>query len=347
MLNLRWSFNLIKMRARVLLSFLLLMQLASKAQSTTNSNPRYLESDALRAKDRINEQPRYGGFTKTAAYLEADEQFIAQVLRTYGTARAAMQAHVRFGWHYLATNHAPTAIKRFNQAWLLDSTAADVYFGFSAYLQQQGQTEEAERFMQLGKRHDKGNEALLKYYASQAYVQSLRRDYTGAIATNEKVLALAPTNAFAHGRTGYWYMLQKDTARAGQYLSRAVQLNPQDSVSYLNLGWLRYGQKQYPEAVANFTQAIRINAHYVSAYANRALANTDAGNHAAAITDLQQCLELVPPSDKGQFYYLLAQAQLKTNDSSGACETLRQALRWAEALAMEKDIKRLMKSTCR
>jgi len=334
------------MRAWLLAGVLLLMQLPSKAQNTT-SNLRYLESDALRAKDRINERPRYGGLTKTAAQLEADEQFIAQSLRTYGTAQAAMQAHVNFGWHYLATDHAPTAIKRFNQAWLLDSTVADVYYGFSAYLRQQGQPEEAERFMQLGKRHDKGNEALLKYYASQAYNQSLQRDYPGAIATNEKILALAPTNAFAHGRTGYWYLLRQDTARAGQYLSRAVQLNPQDSVSYLNRGWLRYGQKQYPKAVADFTQAIRINGHYISAYANRALANTDAGNHAAAITDLKQCLALVPSRDKGQFYYLLAQAQLKTNDSSGACEALRQALEWSYTPAAEKDIKRLMKSTCR
>jgi tetratricopeptide (TPR) repeat protein len=335
------------MRAWLLVGVLLLMQLASKAQNTTSSNPRYLESNARRTKDAINERPRYGGLTKTAAHLEADEQFIAQALHQYGTAQAAMQAHVNFGWHYLATDHAPTAIKRFNQAWLLDSTAADAYYGFSAYLQQQGQPEEAEQFMQLGKRHDKGNEALLKYYASQAYNQSLRRDYTGAIATNEKILALTPTNAFAHGRTGYWYLLQQDTARASQYLSRAVQLNPQDSVSYLNRGWLRYGQKQYSKAVADYTQAIRINAHYLSAYVNRALANTAAGNHTAAITDLQQCLALVPSRDKGQFYYLLAQAQLKTNDSRGACEALRQALEWSYTPAAERDIKRLMKSACR
>jgi tetratricopeptide (TPR) repeat protein len=325
---------------------LLGMQLAAKAQNNT-STPRYFESDALRANDRINERPRYGGLTKTAAQLEADERFIARSLHEYGTARAAMQAHVRFGWHYLATNHAPTAIKRFNQAWLLDSTAADVYYGFSAYLQQQGQPDEAERYRQIGQRHDNGHEALLKYYASQAYGQSLRGDYGGAIATNEKILALAPAQAFAHGRTGYWYLQQKDTARAAQYLSRAVQLNPQDSVSYLNRGWLRYGQQQYARAVADYTQAIRINAHYVGAYVNRSLAYTDAGNHAAAIADLQHCLTLVPSRDKSETYYLLAQAQLKANDSRGACEALRQALEWSYTPAAEKDIKRLIKSTCR
>jgi tetratricopeptide (TPR) repeat protein len=326
---------------------LLLLHLASKAQSTPPSTPRYLESDALRTPDRINERPRYGGLVKTAAQLQADERFLAQALRTYGTAQAAMQAHVTFGWHYLATNHAPTAIKRFNQAWLLDSTAADVYYGFSAYLRQQAQPEEADRFLQLGQRHDKGHEALLQYYARQAYTQAEQGDYPGAIATNENLLALAPAHGFAQGRTGYWYLLQQDTARAGQYLGRAVQLNPQDSVSYLNRGWLRYGQKQYARAVADFTQALRINPHYLSAYANRAVAYTAAGNHAAAVTDLHQCLALVPSRDKAQFYYLLAQAQLQTNDSRGACEALQQALEWSYTPAAEKDIKRLMKSACR
>ncbi|MGY2134382.1 hypothetical protein ACW9KT_19285 [Hymenobacter sp. HD11105] len=335
------------MRLGLLVSVLLLLQLAAQAQTTPNSKLEYLETDALRAKDRINERPRYGGLIKTAAQREADELFIAQSLREYGTSQAARQAHVDFGWHYLATNHAPTAIKRFNQAWLLDSTAAEVYYGFSAYLQQQGQTKEAEQFLRLGQRYDKGNEALLQYYASQAYNQSLRRDYPGAIATNEKLLALDPTNAFAHGRTGYWYLLQQDTARASQYLSRAVQLDPQDSVSYLNRGWLRYGQQQYPQAVADFTQAIRLNAHYIGAYANRALAHTAAGNHAAALVDLQHCLELVPPRDKGQFYHYIAQARLKTNDASGACEALRQAQHWGGTPAMEKEIKRLLKSACR
>ncbi|QIL78430.1 tetratricopeptide repeat protein [Hymenobacter sp. HDW8] len=335
------------MRAGLFVGVLLLVHLTAKAQTTPDSKLEYLETDALRAKDRINERPRYGGLTKTAAHLEADELFIAQSLRQYGTAQAARQAHVNFGWHYLATNHAPTAIKRFNQAWLLDSTAADVYYGFSAYLLHQGQAKEAEQFRQLGQLHDKGNEALLQYYASLAYNQSLRRDYPGAIATNEKIMALAPTNAFAHSRTGYWYMLQQDTARAAHYLGRAVQLDPQDSVSYLNRGWLRYGQKQYPKAVADFTQAIRINAHYIGAYANRALAHTAAGNHAAAIADLQQCLELVPPRDKGQFYYYIAQARLKTNDASGACAALRQAQQWGGTPALEKEIKHLLKSACR
>ncbi|UOQ71007.1 tetratricopeptide repeat protein [Hymenobacter cellulosilyticus] len=294
-----------------------LLSYSPAAAQTAGTTPRYAQSDALRAPNGINERPRYGGMTKTAAQREADARFVAEARQQYGSAQAAMQAHVNFGWHYLATGHAPTAIKRFNQAWLLDSTAADVYFGFSAYLRQTNQLVEAAQFEQLAGRHDSGNAARLRYYASLGYGQSLRRDYVGAIAANEQILALDPTNASALGRIGYFAMQQQDTARAGQYLSRAVALNPQDSVAYLNRGWVRYGQKRYPAAVADFTRALSINPRYVSAYANRALAYSEAGNYPAAIADWQTCLSLVSSRDRTQFYFLIGQAKTKINDPAG------------------------------
>jgi tetratricopeptide (TPR) repeat protein len=324
---------------------LTLSALTGWAQTGAAQTGRYAQTDALRADNRINELPRYGGLRKTPEQLAADEQFVAVSLAKYGSPQAAMQAHVNFGWHYLATGHAPTAIKRFNQAWLLDSTAADVYYGFSAYLRQQSQVAEAARYEQMAQRRDKNNVARLQYLASLAYGQSLRRDYAGAIATNEQILALDPNNAFAYSRTGFWLMRQ-DTARAGQYLSRAVALNPQDSVSYLNRGWLRYGQQQYARAAADFTEALRLNPHYISAYANRALAYHDSGNYPAAIADWQHCLTLVPARDQGQFYRLIGMARLRLNDKPGACEALAEALRWGDAPATEKELRRVMKANC-
>ncbi|TGE18034.1 tetratricopeptide repeat protein [Hymenobacter elongatus] len=300
------------------------------AQTRSGTAPRYAQSDALRAPNYINERPRYGGLLKSPQQLEADKQFVAEAVQRYGNPQAAARAHVTFGWHYLATGHPPTAIKCFNQAWLLDSTAAGVYYGFSAYLRQASRPAEATQYEQMARRHDTGHVALLEYYASLAYGQSLRRDYAGAIATNEQILALDANNTFANGRMGFWYMQQQDTARASHYLSRAVALNPQDSVSYLNRGWVRYGQKCYSQAVADFTQAISINAHYISAYANRALVYSDTGNHGAAIADWQTCLGLVPSHDKPQFYDLIAQARLKTNDPVGACEAWRRPGRWSQ-----------------
>ncbi len=248
--------------------------------------------------------------------LATDERFVAEALRKYSSPQAAMQAHVNFGWHYLATGHTPTAIKRFNQAWLLDSTAADVYYGFSAYLRQLNRPTEAAQYEQMAQRRDKNNVARVQYLASLAYGQSLRRDYASAIATNEQILALDPNNAFSYSRIGFWLM-QQDTARAN-----------------------------YAAAVADFTAAIHINPHFISAYANRALAYHDNGNYPAAIADWQSCLTLVPGRDKGQFYRLIGMAKLRTNDKPGACEALAEALRWGDAPATEKEMRRLVKTNC-
>jgi tetratricopeptide (TPR) repeat protein len=317
------------------------------APRLVSAQDRYGQTDAPRAPGLINELPRYGGLRKTPEQLAADERFLAEALKKYGSPQAAMQAHVNFGWHYLTTGHAPTAIKRFNQAWLLDSTAADVYYGFSGYLRQQGQSQQADHFMQLGQRHDIDRKGILRYYGSLAIGKEAKRDYAGAIALYTQIVQHDENNLFANTKLGYWYMQRQDTSRASHYLGRAIALNPQDSVSYLNRGWLRYGQKHYAGDVADFTAAIRINPHYISAYANRALAYHDSGNYPAAIADWQSCLQLVPVRDKGQFYRLIGTAKLRNNDKTGACEALAEALRWGDEPTGEKEVRRLIKSTCR
>ncbi|WP_185816942.1 tetratricopeptide repeat protein [Hymenobacter metallilatus] len=324
------------------LSFLLLLLLPCLAPAQSRPTPQQL----AQPRGTSNELPMFGGQPKTAEQLAADQQFVATARRQHGPAREAAHVYVNFGWSYLQTGNPVVAIKRFNQAWLLDSTLADVYYGFSAW-QQPRNPAEAERFRLLARRHDPDSQAMIQYYNSVAYGHSLHREYAQALAANAQVLALEANNPFANGRAGFWYMQQQDTARAAHYLTRAVELNPQDSVSFLNRGWLRYEQKRYPAAIADFTAAARINPHYINAYANRALAHADAGNYAAAVADNEQCLHLVQPRDRGQFYRAIGMLKLRLHDSAGACAALSQALQWGDAPAAEREIRKLQKEHCR
>ncbi|MBG8554768.1 tetratricopeptide repeat protein [Hymenobacter guriensis] len=295
----------------------------------------------------INEQPRFGGQLKNAEQLAADAEFIQDALRrSNGNAREAARICVDLGWSYLRANIPVTAIKRFNHAWLLDSTLADVYYGFSAFLQQQKRVAEAEQYLSMGQRHDAGNQGLIRYYSNLAYAHTQRREFQEAIAINEKILGLDADNGFAYATSGRWYM-QQDTAKARAYLTRAVQLNPQDSTSFLNRGWLSYGQKHYPAAIADYSEAIRLNPRYVSAYANRALAYTEQQNYAAAIADWQSCLKLVPPREKAPLFGTIGELKLKMNDKPGGCESLRMALQWGLDPAPEKQVRKLIKENCR
>lgn len=333
------------MKTWLILVLLFVAPLTLKAQPNIGSVPRYGQTDVVYADKRINELPRYGRLPKTPQMLAADEHFVAEAISRCGSAQNAAQEYVNVGWHYLNTDRVPTAIKRFNQAWLLDSTAADVYFGFSAYLRHEKKVAEAEQFMRLGQQRDTGNVSLVRYYSNIARGQELRRDYTGALATLNQILQMDSRNVFAHRTLGYLYM-EQDTARASYHLTQALQLDPQDSISYLNRGWVRCGQKRYPAAIADFTQAIRINQHFISAYTNRALAFLDSNDPKAADADWQQCLKLIHPREKGHFYAYIGAKKLQANDKAGACEAFRSALQWGDTPAAEKKIRKLIKSNC-
>jgi len=79
-----------------------------------------------------NEQPLYGGITKTPEMLQADQQFIDVILKQgYSRAQGSDKA-VETGWIYLRRGDLATAMKRFNQAWLLDPDNGDAFHGFAA-----------------------------------------------------------------------------------------------------------------------------------------------------------------------------------------------------------------------
>ncbi len=61
----------------------------------------------------INEQPMYGN----------------EVIKEAGSRKAALKRTIKLAWHYFYDNNDPaTAMKRFNQAWLLDPNSDEVFY---------------------------------------------------------------------------------------------------------------------------------------------------------------------------------------------------------------------------
>lgn len=79
-----------------------------------------------------NELPMYGGITKTHEMVLADEAFIQAALKGGHTRAEASDMVVLLGWKYLRQGDLATAMKRFNQAWLLDPDNGDAFHGFAA-----------------------------------------------------------------------------------------------------------------------------------------------------------------------------------------------------------------------
>jgi len=78
-----------------------------------------------------NEMPMYGGVGKNSAMLKADQDFIAAILAKGVTRAQGSDQMVHAGWDYQRKGDNTTAIKRFNQAWLLDADNGDAFHGFA------------------------------------------------------------------------------------------------------------------------------------------------------------------------------------------------------------------------
>src|SRR5258705_8761186 len=81
------------------------------------------------SKTNKNLLPRYGHLQKTQTEIKADTEYIKQImaLPQFKTRREASNHLVGLGFQYYYRPDFKTAMSRFNQAYLLDSTNTDIF----------------------------------------------------------------------------------------------------------------------------------------------------------------------------------------------------------------------------
>jgi tetratricopeptide (TPR) repeat protein len=94
----------------------------------------------------LNEIPMYGGKPKPPALIQVDKEFVDTIVKKFGSREAASDHAIQLGFQYLARNDWQTAMRRFNQAWLLTPDKAEVFGGFGAALSYQGKFEESVKY---------------------------------------------------------------------------------------------------------------------------------------------------------------------------------------------------------
>jgi len=113
----------------------------------------------------INELPMFGGFEKNAAQREADETFVAMALsRSDGDRIVAAEQFAQMGWNFYYRGDKAKAIKRFNQAWLLDGDNQHALWGFAVIARERGKIDEAVRFYELALEMGPGPDKLVDEY---------------------------------------------------------------------------------------------------------------------------------------------------------------------------------------
>jgi hypothetical protein len=101
------------------------------------------------ARTRIDEVPMYGGMDRSQVpELKAgDEKFIADVVAEFGSRERASGIWVDQGFTFYRQDNLMMAMRRFNQAWLLNPNNPDVYWGFASVLNDQQKYCEGARMM--------------------------------------------------------------------------------------------------------------------------------------------------------------------------------------------------------
>jgi len=132
----------------------------------------------------INELPMYGGRDKTASQRQADETYIQEMTRGGRSREDAANEAAQVAWNVYYRGDKSTAIKRFNQAWLLDPDNRLALWGFAATCMDRGQIEHAVRFYRMAL--ENGPEDPRLQYEYEVATRLLEPDRSGERSGLEK-----------------------------------------------------------------------------------------------------------------------------------------------------------------
>jgi Tfp pilus assembly protein PilF len=143
------------------------------------------------------EIPMWEGLAKTETQRSADAAFVEAARNaTGGKLEEATDRAIQLGWQFIQQGEADMAIKRFNQAWLLDPNHPDVYWGFAVATALQGAPlPVVEKHFSKAESLKKNNAAL---FADHGRILQERGENKNAITYFTKALAIDPSNRDAH-----------------------------------------------------------------------------------------------------------------------------------------------------
>ena len=288
------------------------------------------ESDAntnkwLEAK-HPNLAPMYGNKVKSAEEKEADKEYVDAILKLHnGDTISSVREAGRDGWHYFFNNKMDTAMMRFNQSWLIDSTYPASYVGFAAIREYQGMNDEAEIFYQLAYKHDRSDSITKKYLHQIAQIKEEQKDTLGMIKAYYRTLSYFPEDGIATGKLGYFYFALNQPDSSMKYYDLTIKFDPDYEQTYINRGWQYSQLGKLEAALKDFSTAIEKNKKSTSAYANRANTLMSAKRYAEAIPDIEKCIKLEP--NYPNFNTALAECYFQQKQDKKACAELDIAIR--------------------
>lgn len=270
-----------------------------------------------------NTEPMFGGVEKNEEHKKIDKDFIQECMNKYGSLESSVSTHIDNAWRYFYNDDLETAMKRFNQAWLLNPEFPDSYFGFASLLEMQNKSEEAIRFYNLGIEKDKGGSRTEICYQRIADCKEQLNDIDGTINAYENIALVNPNNSFAFKKIGYFQMQSKNAQEAIDAYNKAILLDPTDAMTYNNRAYLNQTLQNHQLAIDDYSKAIELNPSYISALVNRGITEMQISKFKKAKFDFEKCVLLDPKA--GELRRFLGLAKLNLNELAEACSDFELA----------------------
>jgi len=105
---------------------------------------------------------------------------------------------------------------------------------------------------------------------------------------------IKPKTADEYLKRGNDYRNKSDNEKAIADYTEALRLDPQLAKAYFNRALAHFNLKDYDTAIADYTRAIKISPRYAEAYHNRGTAYANQGNYTEALADVNRAIKLNP-----------------------------------------------------
>ena len=164
----------------------------------------------------------------------------------------------------------------------------------------------------------------------ELYQQALQAtEPSEAIALYEQIIQIDPQNSEAYNNIGELYGSLNQLGKAMPYFLKAIELNPMNGVYYSNLALVFQCQGNVEEAISNYSKSISLQPSW-SAYNNRATLYVNNKEYDKAIEDCTTALKLRGQEKdvctKAHLYATRADAYMKKGDYRKALNDLKTGM---------------------
>ncbi len=171
----------------------------------------------------------YGHAKKKPYQLEADKAFLERVDKEFSNRKEASEHYSELAWGYYEKGDLATAMRRFNQAWLLDSLNCQPYWGFGNIYGIQGKVEESIDFLKKAMELNCTNPGILEAFTSNWLELYVRRKDNQYLDNAEKSISESlksdPTNARILYQKAEYFYHRENFDSAYVYADKAIKID--------------------------------------------------------------------------------------------------------------------------